>query len=90
MSWTIGWSWTQGHKEITTNPDGTREEMWVHGGPFYFNPFFLGGMYTYFGFRPTPTWGVGYGDEGLLTPLAQSMKRAGWGNFGIALRFKWK
>lgn len=86
MTWTIGWSWTEGRMEITTNPDKTKEALWVHGGPFYFNPSVGGRVYVYFGFRPTATWSSGYGDEGWLTPLARWMKRWGWGNFGIAVR----
>ena len=84
--WPTGFSWTQTHIEKTTNPDGSREYMKVHGGPFYFNPSVFGRIYIYIGFRPTATWGAGYGDEGWLAPLARWLKRKGWGNFGIALR----
>ncbi len=86
MAWAKGWSWTEGHWELTTNPDKSKEWMRVHGGPFYFNPSILGRVYVYCGFRPTATWGAGYGDEGWLTPLARWLKRRGCGNFGIALR----
>ena len=86
MSWPIGLSWTRGHREMTTNPDGTTEQMGVHGGPFYFNPSLFGAFYCYAGFRPTATWAPGYGDEGLLGPLARFLKRRGWGNLGFALR----
>lgn len=75
-----------GHYEMTINPDGTKVGLYVHGGPFYFNPSLLGLVYVYIGFRPTPTWGVGYGDEGWLAPVARWLKRKGWGNFGIAVR----
>jgi hypothetical protein len=70
----------------TENPDGTKEKINVHGGPFYFNPNCLGLVYIYMGFRPTPVWSAGYGDEGWLAPFARWLKRIGWGNFGIALR----
>lgn len=36
--WKTGWSWTKGYWDITTNPDGTKEKIYVYGGPFYFNP----------------------------------------------------
>jgi len=84
MSWKKGLTWTHGHEEITTNPDGTREPLWVHGGPFYFHNGKR--IYLYVGFRPTPTWGPGYGDEGWFGGVARWLKRKGWGNIGIALR----
>ena len=85
--WLIGFSWTTGYETQTTNPDGTKEIIRVHGGPFYFNPSLFGLVYIYAGFRPTPTWGPGYGDEGLLgKTFARWMKGKGWGNLGIALR----
>jgi len=86
MSWPRGFSWTEGHDEITTNPDGTQEQLRVHSGPFYFNPAILGLVYCYLGFRPTATWGAGYGDEGWAGPVARCLKRLGWGNIGVALR----
>lgn len=86
MTWPIGFSWTETHWEVTTNPDKSKEAMRVQGGPFYFNPHLLGLVYVYFGMRPTSTWSAGFGDEGWLTPLAQKMKGWGFGNFGIALR----
>ncbi len=86
MTWPTGFSWTRGHDEMTTNPDGTQEPMHVHGGPFYFNPSLLGRLYCYLGFRPTATWGPGYGDEGVLGGLARLLKRRGWGNLGMAVR----
>ncbi len=86
MTWPLGLSWTVGHREITTNPDGTTEELGVHGGPFYYNPAILGCIYFYMGFRPTATWGPGYGDEGWCGRAARFLKRRGWGNMGLALR----
>lgn len=86
MAWPIGFSWTETHWEITTNPDKSTEPMRVQGGPFYFNPRIFGLVYLYAGMRPTGTWGAGWGDEGWLTPLARLMKGWGIGNFGLALR----
>lgn len=87
MSWPTGLTQTQSHDEVVTNPDGTHATIHVHGGPFFFYPKALGGrVFFYIGFRPTATWGAGYGDEGWLAPLARWLKRRGWGNFGIALR----
>jgi len=86
MSWKIGLTWTKGYWAETENPDGTKEDMYVHGGPFYFNPSLFGLIYIYGGFRPTPTWSANYGDEGLLTPIARWLKKKGWGNLGFALR----
>lgn len=46
-------------------------------------------VYIYAGFRPTPVWSSGYGDEGLLASLARRLKAAGWGNFSLlTVRFK--
>jgi len=70
----------------TTNPDGTKEDIYVHGGPFLFYPDLFGRIYLYAFFRPTPTWGVGYGDEGWAAPIARWLKKKGWGNIGFALR----
>ena len=87
MSWPVGWSWTKGRWVVTVNPDGTKKELYISSGPFYFNPGLFGVLYVYFGFRPTPPWAEGYGDEGLLGPFARWIKRHGFGNFGIALRW---
>lgn len=86
MSWPIGWSWTKGYMAETENPDGSKEKIYVHGGPFLFYPGLLGLVYIYMGFRPTPVWSSGFGNEGWLAPIARWMKKIGWGNFGIALR----
>ena len=88
MTWPIGWSWTQGRMEMTGDPDGKQRPMGVHGGPFFFNPRLFGRVYVYAGFRPTPPWSPGFGDEGpwWWVPVAQWLKRKGFGNFGIALR----
>lgn len=98
MAWKTGWSWTETHWEITTNPDGSTEPMRVQGGPFYFNPNLLGRkvfgryIYIYWGFRPTATWGVGYGDEGWwpFNMISHWMKVGGVGNLAIfpTLRFE--
>lgn len=98
MAWPLGFSWTETHREITTNPDGSMEGIQVQGGPFYFNPNLLGRkvfgryIYTYWGFRPTATWGAGYGDEGWwpFYIISRWMKTAGWGNCATfpTLRFK--
>lgn len=87
MSWPTGYSKTEAHDEMVTNPDGTHTIMHVHGGPFWFYPKALGGrVFFYIGFRPTAPWAPGYGDEGFLGPIARWMKRKDWGNFGGALR----
>lgn len=96
MAWKIGFSWTEGHWENTTNPDNTVSTMYVHGGLFFWLPLQITNtmrIETYIGFRPTPTWSIGYGNEGdgkFFTRIGQWMKRKGWGNFGIALRIKKK
>jgi len=82
--WRTGLTWTHGHYEWTKNPDGTLWYAYVHGGPFYFHNGKY--IYCYIGFRPTPTWGPGYGDEGWFGGVARWMKRHGWGNLGFALR----
>lgn len=87
MSWQEGLTWTSaGYDVITQNPDNTQSIIGLHSGPFYFNKRLFGILFVYVGFRPTPTWGIGYGDEGILGGIARYMKRKGCGNFGIALR----
>lgn len=91
--WIKGFSITPGYSTYTTNPDSSVVTAKVHGGLFYWNQFPLWkGRYleVYFGFRPTPTWGVGYGNEGdgLFTKLGQYLKKKGWGNLGFAFRLK--
>lgn len=90
MSWPKGISWTKGYIAETQNPDGTEEIMSVHSGPFFWLPIKLGDkkLEIYLGFRPTPTWGSGYGNEGIFAKVAQWMKKIGWGNLGLALRIK--
>ena len=94
MAWTKGFSWTKGHWERTTNPDNTVSRMHVHAGPFFWLPLQITKNFRieiYAGFRPTPTWGVGYGNEGdgkIFTRIGQWMKNKGWGNLGFAFRFK--
>ena len=86
MAWIVGLSWTKGYTATTENPDGSKEKIGVHGGPFYYNPRLFGRVYIYAGFRPTPTWGPGWGDEGWFDGIARWMKRRGWGNLGVAIR----
>lgn len=86
MAWPTGYSWTRGRWETTTNPDGTKKELYVCAGPFYYNPSLWGLVYVYAGARPTATWAEGYGDEGLLGGLARWMKRHGFGNYGVAIK----
>lgn len=92
--WKTGISWTKGYMAETTNPDGTISKIGVHGGLFIWLPIELNNKYRlemYIGFRPTPTWGIGYGNEGdgkLFTKLGQWLKSKGWGNLGIACRLK--
>lgn len=86
MAWSKGWSWTKGYWAETENPDGSKDRIYVHSGLFYFNPNCMGLFYCYMGFRPTPVWSAGYGNEGWFFPIARWLKKIGWGNFGIALR----
>lgn len=92
MSWPKGVSWTKGYVAETGNPDGTKSAMPVHSGPFLFLHLPFTGkrrIMLYAGFRPTPTWGVGYGNEGDIGPLVRVshyLKNKGWGNLGVALR----
>lgn len=58
-------------------------KMYVHGGPFYFNPKLFGKIYIYWGFRPTSVWPEGFGDEGLIPQFSRFLKRNDWGNFAI-------
>ena len=90
MNWPKFFSWTKGYMAITKNPDGSIEKINVHSGPFFWLPIDFGGLKLemYAGFRPTPTWSKGQGNEGLLPKLAQWLKDKGWGNLGIALRIK--
>lgn len=94
MTWPLGWSYTSGGIKITVDPDGEHRPIGVHGGWFYFNPdlpwwipYFT---YFYAGWRPTPTWSVGFGNEGpwWWVPVSHWMKEHGYGNLGIALRKK--
>lgn len=94
MAWEKGISWTKGAWTTTTNPDGSIIPIRVHGGLFIWLPINLTKslrLEFYAGFRPTPTWGIGYGNEGdtrLFTMLGQWLKQVGWGNLGLALRLK--
>jgi hypothetical protein len=90
MSWAKGLSWTKGYTATVKNPDGSKEEMKVHAGPFLWLPMklFSKKLEIYLGFRPTATWGAGYGNEGIFAGIAQWLKRKGWGNLGFAFRIK--
>ena len=94
MGWPLGFSYTRGHWETTTNPDGTKKELYVCSGPFYFRrrgPAPAGGkqgIYLYAGARPTATWAEGYGDEGYFGFIARWLKRHGFGNYGFAVRLR--
>lgn len=94
MSWKQGITWTKTHWADNTNPDGTTVRLRVQGGPFLWYQFNISEtryLEIYAGFRPTPTWGIGYGNEGdgwLFTKIGQFMKRIGCGNLGFAFRLK--
>ena len=92
MSWQQGITWTKGYLAVTGNPDGSQKEINVHAGPFVFFDvaFVFFRVQFYAGFRPTPTWSSGYGNEGegLFGHLGRWMKNKGWGNLGLALRVK--
>ena len=92
MAWRQGLSWTRGYWVEVTNPDNTRERLYVHGGPFlYFRvPIPFTGRYLefYAGFRPTPPWSKGYGNEGLLPWVKAILLKFNMGNLGFALRIK--
>ena len=94
MSWRNGISWTEGYTAETENPDGTKEIIKVHTGPFFYTPHLMRiagyRLEIYAGFRPTPTWSAGYGNEGDFGTgfIGRLMKKIGWGNMGFALRMK--
>ncbi len=90
MAWKKGFSWTEGYIAETKNPDGTITKIKVHSGPFFWFPIRIKDyvLEVYLGFRPTPTWDVGYGNEGLFPKIAQWLKKKGWGNLGFAFRIK--
>lgn len=98
MSWPVPmFSWTKGRWDVTTVPaDKTKSgvaetyDIYVHGGPFIWfeDKWFI--KKFYFGFRPTPPWPIGYGNEGdgIFGNLGRWLKRKNMGNLGFALRFK--
>jgi hypothetical protein len=91
MSWPVGISWTKGYTATTQNPDGSEQTMEVHTGPFVWLPkvkLFGKTWEIYLGFRPTPTWGAGFGNEGIFAGIAQFLKKKGFGNIGLAFRIK--
>lgn len=64
--------------------------VYVHGGPFLFWEN-VGPVRTFYaGFRPTPTWPEGFGNEGegVFGKLGRWLKRRNWGNLGFCLRWK--
>ena len=106
MSWTTGLSWTKGYWQRVVPPpqnllipelEVVDRDVYVSSGPFFWKDWKytkstgkLFDWYFYFGFRPTPPWPEGYGDEGILGFIGRWMKRHGYGNFGAALRIRWK
>ncbi len=94
MAWKIGFSWTETHNVITTNPDGSDTLMRMQGGPFFFTPhlvrLFGRRLEIYAGFRPTPPWSAGWGNEGDFGMgwFGRLAKKWGFGNLGFAFRFK--
>jgi hypothetical protein len=89
--WIKGLTWTPFQLTTTTNPDGSVQASKVHAGLFlWFTMSLWEGRYieVYAGFRPTPVWSSGYGNEGILTSISQWLKKKGLGNLGFALRLK--
>ena len=86
MAWKKGISWTKGGWFLIHNPDGTCERLYISSGLFIWIKFL--GIEFYFGMRPTPPWGEGFGNEGIFPSISRWMKRHGFGNFGFALRRK--
>lgn len=91
--WIEGLTYTKGYHTFTTNPDDSVGIIYVHGGLFFWKRFYLSDkkyIEVYAGFRPTPPWSVGYGNEGdgIFTKSGQWLKKKGWGNLGFAIRLK--
>ena len=62
---------------------------WVIGLQLLWPPFvhlYVGGWEVYLGWRPTPPWPPGVGDEGIFPRAARWLKRRGLGNLGAAFR----
>ena len=57
------------------------KELYLTGGPFYYNPVVLNKVFFAWGARPTPPWAEGYGNEGVLGFLGRWTKRHGFGNW---------
>ena len=85
------------HYEDVTNPDGSVIfHVHVQGGPFYWRPDLWGFVFNRFGYRlecyagmrPTATWSLGFGNEGIFPAFKKMMRGMGYGNLGFALRFK--
>jgi hypothetical protein len=91
MAWKEGFSWTEGYWQNVENPDKTKDKVWVHSGPFYFNPALVQTekyrLEVYLGFRPTAPWTTG-GNEGLWVGGKRLLQKIGWSNLGAAFRLK--
>ena len=91
-TWVKGLTWTPFLLTTTTNPDGSIQTARVHAGLFLWFQIPCKSRYleVYAGFRPTPVWSVGFGNEGdgVFTKLGQWLKKKGWGNLGFACRIK--
>lgn len=94
MAWKTGLSWTRGYWVEVTNPDNTKERIYVHGGPFLYLrisiPWTRKVIEIYAGFRPTPPWSKGYGNEGLIPKVKYFLMKHNMGNLGFAFRIKSK
>lgn len=97
-SWPSGLYWTRGYWATSEFPEEKANlapcdegvyvrakslRMHVCSGPFFFTRNFLGAE-MYAGFRPTPPWPPGVGNEGFWwwAPAARWLKRHGCGNLG--------
>lgn len=74
----------------TVNPDATVTTIKVHSGPFFWLPVSLGKykLEMYAGFRPTPVWKLGMGNEGIIPAFKRLMMKLGMSNLGFAFRIK--
>ncbi len=90
MAWEKGFSYTKGYTATTVNPDGSEESVKVHGGLFFWLPIDFGKrrLEIYAGFRPTPTWSLGVGNEGVIPAFKRLMWKWNMANFGLCLRIK--
>ena len=90
MAWKKFFSYTKSYEAETINPDGTKEFIKVHGGLFFWLPIDFGKykLEMYAGFRPTPTWSLGIGNEGIIPEFKRLMMKWGMSNLGFAFRIK--